>query len=176
MVDVVRVVDGALLTGTRVDDAPGSITPQPAPGTRVYGAFAPGMPEKAVIAGVEGTPYATASPLTSPLVNPKRLLDLAQGSVQGGEVAGAKRLDARTVVTIERRDVGRATRSLGFLWGAEPQAKMVSVHRGEGRVRLGVSGVNLRRVHAAWSNREQLFAEDASGAHLSVTLVVGIEV
>ena len=148
-------------------------------GTSVYGAFAPGMPEKAVIAGVEGTPYATASPLTSPLVNAKRLLgllDLAQGSVQGGEVARAKRLDARTVVTIERRDGGRATRSLGFLWGAEPQPKMEGVHRVKGRVRLGVKVVHLRRVHAARSNSEQLFAEDASGAHLTLAVVVGIEV
>jgi hypothetical protein len=148
-------------------------------GTSVYGAFAPGMPEKAVIAGVEGTPYATASPLTSPLVNAKRLLgllDLAQGSVQVGEVARAKRLDASTVVTIERRDGGRATRSLGFLWAAEPQSKMEGVHRVKGRVRLGVKVVHLRRVHAARSNSEQLFAEDASGAHLTLAVVVGIEV
>src|SRR5215218_6933857 len=109
------------------------------------------MPEKAVIAGVEGTPYATASPLTFPLVNAKRLLDLAQGSVQGREVAGAKRLDARTVVTIERRDGGRATRSLGFLRGAEPQPKMVGVHRVEGRVLFGVLVVHLRCFHNARS-------------------------
>jgi hypothetical protein len=86
--------------------------------------------------------------------------------VQGGEVAGAKRLDARTVVTIEPRDVGRAARILGFLWGAEPQAEMVGVHWGEGRVRIGVSVIHLRRIHAARSNREQLFAEDASSAPL----------
>jgi hypothetical protein len=165
-----------LMTGTRVDDAPGSITPQPALGTSEYKAIALGIHEEVVIAGVEGTPYATASPLTSPLVNAKRLLDLAQGSVQGGEVAGAKCLDASLVVTIERRDVGRATRSLGFLWGAEPQAKMEGVHRGECRVRLRVKVVHLRGVHAARSNREQLFAEDASGAHLTVALVVGLEV
>src|SRR5215204_800008 len=165
-----------LMTGTRVDDAPGSITPQPAPGTPVYGAFAPGIHEEAVIAGVEGTPYATASPLTPPLVNAKRLLDLAQGSVQGGEVARAKCLDARFVVTIERRDGGRATRSLGFLWGAEPQAKMVGVHRGEGWVLLRVKVVHLRGVHDARSKHEQLFAEDPSGAHLTLALVVGLEV
>src|SRR5829696_9315163 len=134
------------------------------------------MPEKAVIAGVEGTPYATASPLTSPLVNAKRLLDLAQGSVQGGEVAGAKRLDASLVVTIKRREGIRAARSLGFLWGAEPQPKMEGVNRGEGRVRLRVKVVHLRGVHAARSKHEQLFAEDASGAHLTLALVVGLEV
>src|SRR5829696_1747879 len=125
---------------------------------------------------VEGTPYATTSPLTSPLVNARRLLDLAQGAVQGAEVAGAKRLDARTVVAVKRREGVRAASILCFLWGAEPQAKMEGVHRGEGRVRLGVKVVHLRRVHAARSNREQLFAEDASSAHLTVTLVVGLEV
>src|SRR5829696_9928592 len=134
------------------------------------------MPEKAVIAGVEGTPYATASPLTSPLVNAKRLLDLAQGSVQGAEVAGAKRLDARTVVTIKRREGIRAARSLGFLWGAEPQPKMEGVNRGEGWVRIRVKVVHLRGVHAARSKHEQLFAEDPSGAHLTLALVVGLEV
>src|SRR5215218_10276118 len=123
-----------------------------------------------------GTPEVMASPLTSPLVNTRRLLDLAQGSVQGGEVARAKRLDARLVVTVERRDGARAARILGFLWAAEPQSKMEGVHRGKGRVRLGVKVVHLRRCHAARSKREQLFAEDASDAHLTVPLVVGLEV
>jgi len=111
-----------------------------------------------------------ASPLTSPWVVAKRLLDLAQGA----EVAGAECLGARTVVTIERRDVGRAARGLGFLRGAEPQPNMVGVNRGKGRVRLGV--VHLRRSHPARSNREQLFAEDASGGYLTVAVVVCIEV
>src|SRR5215216_5251186 len=102
--------------------------------------------------------------------------DLAQGSFQGGEVAGAKRLDARIVVTIELRDGARAARILGFLWGAEPQPKMEGVHRVKGRVRLGVKIVHLRCRDAAWSKREQLFAEDASGAHLTVALVVSFEV
>src|SRR5215208_3961168 len=124
---------------------------------------------------VEGTPYATTSPLTSPLVN-ARLLDLAQGAFQFGEIAGAKRLDARTVVTVKRRDGVRAASILGFLWGAEPQPKMEGVHWLELRVLLGVKVVHLRRFHDARSKREQLFAEDASGAHLTLALVVGLEV
>src|SRR5919112_4009500 len=72
----------------------------------------------------------------SPLPVARRLLDRPQGAVQGTEVAGAKRLDARLVATtIERRDGSRAASSRGFLRGAEPQPDMVSVHRGEGRVR-----------------------------------------
>src|SRR5215203_686682 len=125
---------------------------------------------------VEGTPYATTSPLTSPLVNARRLLDLAQGAFQFGEVAGAKRLDARTVIAVKRREGVRAASILCFLWAAEPQPKMEGVHWLELRVLLGVKVVHLRRVHATRSNSEQLFAEDASGAHLTVALVVGIEV
>jgi hypothetical protein len=69
----------------------------------------------------EGTPEVMASPLTSPLANTRGLLDLAQGSVQGAEVAGAKRLDARHVATaIELRGCVRAASSRGFLRGAEP--------------------------------------------------------
>src|SRR5919112_5779713 len=102
--------------------------------------------------------------------------DLAQGSFQVGEVAGAKRLDARLVITIELRDGGRAARILGFLWAAEPQPKMEGVHRLEGRVLLGVKFVHLRRFDAARSKHEELFTEDASGAHLTVALVVGLEV
>src|SRR5829696_1595445 len=102
--------------------------------------------------------------------------DLAQGSFQGAEVAGAKRLDARVVVTIELRDGARAARILGFLWGAKPQPKMEGVHRGKGRVRLGVLVIHLRRSHAARSKHEQLFSEDASDVHLTVALVVGFEV
>src|SRR5215213_9377698 len=118
-----------------------------------------------------------ASPLTSPLDHARRLLDFAQRSVEGGEVAGAKGLDARLVATtIERRDCGRAASSHGFLWGAEPQPKMEGVNRGKGRVLLGVKVVHLRCWDAARSNCEQLFAEDASGEHLTVALVVGLEV
>src|SRR5829696_4300045 len=99
--------------------------------------------------------------------------DLAQGSFQGAEVAGAKRLDARLVITIELRDGSRAARILGFLWGAEPQPKMEGVHRVEGRVGCGVLVIHLRRFHAARSKHEQFFSEDASDAHLTVALVVG---
>src|SRR5215213_21459 len=104
------------------------------------------------------------------------LLDLAQRAFQVAEIARAKRLDARSVVTIKRRDGVRAASILCFLWGAEPQPKMEGVHRVEGRVLLGVLVVHLRRFHAARSKHEQLFAEDASGAHLSLALVVGREV
>src|SRR5215217_6751050 len=89
--------------------------------------------------------------------------DLAQGSFQGAEVAGAKRLDARLVITIELRDGARAARSRGLLFAAEPQPKMEGVHRGKGRVLLGVEFVHLRRFHAARSKHEELFTEDASG-------------
>src|SRR5215208_5168988 len=103
---------------------------------------------------VEGTPYATTSPLTSPLVNARRLLDLAQGAFQVWEIAGAKRLDARLVVTIKRRNGVRATRILSVLWVAEPQPKMEGVHRVEGRVLFGVLVVHLRCFHNARSKRE----------------------
>src|SRR5215207_9989119 len=77
--------------------------------------------------------------------------DPAQGSFQVGEVAGAKRLDARLVVTIELRDGVRAASILGFLWAAEPKPKMEGVHRVEGRVGCGVLVIHLRRFHAARS-------------------------
>jgi hypothetical protein len=53
---------------------------------------------------------------------------------------------------------------------------MVGVNRGEGRVRLGVKVIYLRRRNAAGSDREQLFAEDAPGAHLTEAVVVGVEI
>src|SRR5215208_1004139 len=104
------------------------------------------------------------------------LLDRTQRAFQVGEVARAKRLDARSVVAVKRRDSVRAASIIGFLWGAEPQSKMEGVHRVKGRVLLGVLVVHLRRFDAARSNSEQLFAEDASGLHLTVALVVCIEV
>src|SRR5919107_410654 len=77
--------------------------------------------------------------------------DLAQRSFQVGEVAGAKRLDTRLVITIELRDGVRAASSRGFLFAAEPQPKMEGVHRLERRILLGVKFVHLRRFHAARS-------------------------
>src|SRR5215208_58027 len=106
---------------------------------------------------------------------------LPTGSHSGGglpvwEIARAKRLAASLVVAVKRRDGVRATSILCFLWGAEPQPKMERVHWLELRVLLGVLVVHLRRFHNARSKYEQLFAEDASGAHLSLALVVGREV
>src|SRR5215217_9212719 len=149
---------GSFLTLVVVDSVPRE-APAPFPGREV-----------------EGTPYATTSPLTSPLVNERRLLDLAQRSFEGVKLPGAKRLDASTVVAVKRREGVRAASILCFLWAAEPQPKMEGVHWLELRILLGVKVVHLRRFHAARSNSEQLFAEDASGLHLTVALVVGIEV
>jgi hypothetical protein len=74
------------------------------------------------------------------------LLDLTQGAFQFVEVAGAKRLDARTVVAVKRRDGPRAASILGFLWAAEPQSKMEGVHWLELWVLLGVLVVLLKVV------------------------------
>ena len=64
-------------------------------------------------------------------MTPTYLLDLAQGTIQVGEVLGAKRLDTRLVVAVKRRDGARAARFLGLLWLGEPHPHMEGVHREE---------------------------------------------
>jgi hypothetical protein len=100
----------------------------------------------------------------------------AQGAFQGGKIARAKRLDARFVVTVKRRDPPRAARILGFLWVGKLQPQMEGVHWLELRVLLGVLGVHLRRWHAARGDGEHLFAKDSYETPLTVAFVVGVYV
>ena len=114
---------------------------------------------------------ASLPPCTN--VPPIYLLDLAQGAFQVGEVAGTKRLDARLVVAVKRRDGPRAARFLGFLGVGKPQPQMEGVHWLELGVLLGVLVVHLWRFHAARGDGEHLFAEDAYETLTTVAIVVG---
>src|SRR5215218_11027045 len=108
------------------------------------------------------------------------LVDSVKRSVQGIEVARAKRLYPCRVVPVERCDVSRAPRCLGCIRRTEPQSQVELVHRRELRVRRGIGerGVLMhhRGIETARSHRERLYAEAPHEVPVAFPLFVGIYV
>src|SRR5215211_1421432 len=108
------------------------------------------------------------------------LVDPVKRSVQGIEVARAKRLYPCRVVPVERCDVGRAPRRLGRIRRTEPQSQVELVHRCELRVRRGIGErlvlVHHRGIETARGHRERLYAEAPHEVPVAFPLFVGLYV
>jgi len=72
-------------------------------------------------------------------------LNAFKWACRGGEVAGAKGLDPRGVISVERRHRIRASHIGRIGRIVEPQSQVIGVYGRGGRIRTGVRRVDDRR-------------------------------